>query len=44
MLNNRVADALETYLVSAGHVILRVDDRSENTDVSLDTRVKMANE
>ena len=44
VLNDRVANALETYLLSAGHTTLRVDDTSGNTDVSLDTRVKMANE
>lgn len=44
VLNARVADALETYLLSAGHATLRVDDTSGNTDVSLATRVKMANE
>lgn len=44
MLNNRVADALGIYLKSAGHVILRVDDVSGNTDISLGTRVKVANE
>uniref|UniRef100_UPI00405742BD N-acetylmuramoyl-L-alanine amidase n=1 Tax=Agathobacter sp. TaxID=2021311 RepID=UPI00405742BD len=44
VLNNRVAEALETYLKSAGHVTLRADDTSGNTDVSLATRVKMANE
>ena len=43
VLNSRVADALGTYLISAGHEILRVDDISGNTDVSLDTRVQMAN-
>ncbi len=44
VLNDRVADALETYLLSAGHTTLRVDDISGNVDVSLATRVKMANE
>ena len=44
VLNARVADALETYLLSAGHTTLRVDDTSGKTDVSLATRVKMANE
>ncbi len=44
VLNDRVASALETYLLSAGHETLRVDDTSGNVDVSLSTRVKMANE
>lgn len=44
VLNNRVAVALETYLISAGHTTLRVDDRSGNTDVTLDIRTEMANE
>ena len=44
VLNARVADTLETYLLSAGHATLRVDDTSGNTDVSLVTRVTMANE
>lgn len=44
VLNNRAACVLETYLLSAGHETLRVDDTSGNTDVSLATRVKMANE
>ena len=43
-LNDRVAEALAAYLLSAGHQILRVDDTSGNTDVSLATRVDMANE
>lgn len=44
VLNARVADALEFYLLSAGHITLRVDDTSGNKDVSLATRVKVANE
>lgn len=44
VLNARVADALQTYLQSAGHTTLRVDDTSGNQDVSLATRVKIANE
>lgn len=44
VLNNRVADALGTYLQSAGHEILRVDDTSGNTDVSLAARVQKANQ
>lgn len=43
-LNDRVADALKTYLLSAGHEILRVDDTSGKRDVPLAIRVKMANE
>lgn len=44
VLNDRVADALATYLKSAGHEILRVDDTDGSTDVSLATRVQKANE
>ncbi|MBO5329701.1 MAG: N-acetylmuramoyl-L-alanine amidase [Anaerotignum sp.] len=44
VLNARVAEALEIYLLSAGHAVLRADDTSGNTDVSLATRVKMAND
>lgn len=44
MLNARVAEALETYLLSAGHETLRVDDTSGETDVPLAARVNMANE
>ena len=44
VLNDRVANALETYLLSAGHTILRVDDISGNKDVSLSIRANMANE
>lgn len=44
VLNDRVANALETYLLSAGHTILREDDISGNKDVSLSIRVNMANE
>ena len=41
VLNNRVADALETYLISAGHMTMRVDDTSGKKDVPLATRVRM---
>lgn len=44
VLNARVAEALETYLLSAGHETLRVDDTSGETDVPLAARVNMANE
>lgn len=44
VLNDRVANALEAYLNSAGHTTLRVDDISGNTDVPLATRVKLAND
>lgn len=44
VLNNRVADALETYLISAGHMTMRVVDTSGKKDVPLATRVRMANE
>ena len=43
VLNARVADALEVYLKSAGHVTLRVDDVDGSTDVSLAERVNKAN-
>lgn len=44
VLNDRVADALGTYLKSAGHEIMRVDDPDGSTDVSLAARVKKAND
>ena len=44
VLNARVADALQTYLLSAGHEALRVDDVSGKKDVPLATRVKAAND
>jgi len=44
VLNARVAEALETYLLSAGHETLRVDDISGNINVPLVNRVKRANE
>lgn len=44
VLNSRVANALGTYLKSAGHEILRVDDTDGSTDVSLATRVRKAND
>lgn len=43
VLNDRVADELGKLLVSAGHKILRVDDTTGKTDVSLANRVKKAN-
>ena len=43
VLNSRVATALGTYLKSAGHEILRVDDTDGSTDVSLASRVQRAN-
>ncbi len=43
VLNNRVADALGTYLKSAGHEIMRVDDTDGSADVSLADRVQKAN-
>lgn len=43
VLNDRVADALKTYLESAGHTVIRVDDTDGSTDVSLEDRVKKAN-
>lgn len=43
VLNDRVADALATYLQSAGHTVKRVDDTDGSTDISLANRVKAAN-
>ena len=43
VINDRVADALATYLKSAGHTVKRVDDTDGSTDVSLANRVKAAN-
>ena len=43
VLNNRVAIATEKYLKSAGHEILRVDDVTGKTDVSLAERCRRAN-
>lgn len=43
VLNDRVAHALDTYLRSAGHEILRVDDTDGSTDVPLAVRVQKAN-
>ena len=43
VLNDRVAHALETYLKSAGHEVMRVDDTDGSTDVSLAARVQKAN-
>lgn len=43
VLNDRVSDALATYLKSAGHTVKRVDDADGSTDVSLSKRVKAAN-
>lgn len=44
VLNDRVADGLEVYLKSAGHQTLRVDDITGKKDISLDNRVKAAND
>lgn len=44
VLNDRVADALDAYLKSAGHTTLRVDDPTGEKDVSLSERCKKANE
>lgn len=44
VLNDRVADALGTYLQSAGHSILRVDDSTGNKEVTLSERCRRANE
>ena len=43
VLNDRVADALATYLKSAGHTVYRVDDENGDSEVSLDKRVYVAN-
>lgn len=43
ILNDRVADALATYLKSAGHTVFRVDDTDGSSDVALADRVKKAN-
>ena len=43
VLNDRVSDALASYLKSAGHTIKRVDDTDGSTDISLANRVKTAN-
>ena len=43
VLNDRVADALEVYLKSAGHTVKRVDNTTGLTDVSLSNRVSKAN-
>lgn len=44
VLNDRVADALGSYLKQAGHTIKRMDDTDGSTDVSLESRVRKANE
>lgn len=44
VLNDRVADALEKYLKSAGHEVLRVDDITGAKDVTLAERVRRAEE
>lgn len=44
VLNDRVADALETYLQSAGHETMRVDDTDGSTDTPLADRVRKANQ
>lgn len=43
VMNDRVADALEKYLVSAGHECLRVDDPTGKNEVELGTRCNKAN-
>lgn len=43
VLNDRVSDALATYLKSAGHTVKRMDDTDGSTDISLSKRVKAAN-
>lgn len=43
VLNDRVSDALATYLKSAGHTVKRVDDSDGSTDISLSKRVAAAN-
>lgn len=43
VLNDRVADALATYLESAGHTILRVDDVTGKKEVTLSERCRRAN-
>lgn len=42
-LNDRVADFLALYLISAGHTVKRVDDTTGKTDVSLANRCAAAN-
>ena len=42
VLNDRVADALEKYLKSAGHEVLRVDDITGAKDIALAERVRRA--
>lgn len=44
VLNNRVSNELQRLLELAGHEVLRVDDITGNSDVTLATRVKRANE
>lgn len=43
VLNDRVADTVELYLEEAGHTVLRVDDPTGKTDISLAKRVQTAN-
>ena len=43
VLNDRVADALGTYLQGAGYRIKRMDDIDGSKDVSLEERVRKAN-
>lgn len=44
VLNDRVADALATYLQSAGHTTMRVDDATGEKDVTLSERCRKAND
>ena len=44
VMNDRVTDALEKYLVSAGHEVLRVDDPTGQSEVELGPRCKKAND
>lgn len=44
VLNHRVGEAVEKYLKSAGHEVLRVSDPTGKVDVALATRVKKAND
>ena len=43
-LNSRIGDLVETALTERGITVVRSDDRSGKTDVSLSTRVRRANE
>lgn len=43
VLNDRVADSVVSYLQSAGHEVIRVDDPTGKTDISLGNRCRTAN-